>query len=126
MEGSEFERAGAAAHGEASLEQVGRLLVSQIRRRPPEHDRNQAPAVMVGARHDVEPGRTGEACLHAVGAGIAAEKAVVVADDLAAELQRADAEQVGVFGEIVQKRAGDHRHVARRRHMIGDRAGRSD
>ena len=74
---------------------------------------------MVGGRHHVEPGRAGEPGLHPVGAGIAAEQAVVVADDLGAELQFADVEKAGALGKVVQQRAGDHRHVARRGVVLG-------
>ena len=85
--GSEFQRARAAAHGEAAVEQVRGLLGAQLRRRRAEHHHDETPAGMTGGRHDVEPGRTGEAGLHAVGAGIAPDKPVVVGDDLIAELQ---------------------------------------
>ena len=68
-----FERARTAAHREAAVEQVGRLLGAQLRRRGAEHHHDETPAVMAGGRHDVESGRTGEARLHAVGAGIAAD-----------------------------------------------------
>ena len=70
--------------------------------------------VMGRAGHDVEAGRADEPGLHAVRARIAADEAVVVADDAAAELDGADMEQILLLRELAQQRPGEDRHVARR------------
>ena len=96
-----------------------RLDRALARRRRAEHDDDQSPPALRRARHDVEPGRTGEAGLHAVGAGIAADAGRCGWDDLVAQLQRADVEEIAVLGKFLEQRAPDHRHVARRRDVRG-------
>ena len=117
----------AAPLGEALIEQARRLgsvrsvgdgapSTTTISRRPP----CVALATTLNPAAQVKPG------LHPVGAGIAADQAVMIGDDHVAELQRADAVEVAVLGEILEQRARDHRHVARRGDVARDRAVHSD
>ena len=94
-------------------------MVARSRRRRAEHDDDQTPSGVVGARHHIETRRAGEARLHPVCAGIAAKQTIVVGDVSVAELNRADAEEIGVVGKLAQQRPGDDRHVAGRGHVIG-------
>jgi hypothetical protein len=109
----------AAVHGEPTVEEVRSLLVARSRCRRAKHDDNQAPSEVVGARHNIETCRAGEAGLHPVGARIAAKQPIMVRDVPMAELKRADAEEVGMLGKLAQERPGDHRHVAGGRHVGG-------
>src|ERR1700735_3994963 len=113
------QRAAAPSTGEAAVEEVRRLLVARSRRRRPEHDHDQSPSGVVGARHHVETGRTGKARLHAVRAGIAAKQTIVVGYVLPAKLKRADAEEIGMIWKLTQQGPSDGGHVAGRGHMAG-------
>ena len=76
--GQAFDRAESAAPlREGPVEQGRRLRRPLARRRRAKNDGDQPPAAMRRARDDIEARRAGEASLHAVGAGIMADQAVM-------------------------------------------------
>ena len=79
-----------------------------------EHHGDQLLAVARGGGDQIESGCADEAGLHAVGAGIAAEQRVVVADHPSAEFDRRDVPIEIVFGEIADQRARQDGEIARR------------
>ena len=70
-----------------------------------------------GAGDEIETGGADEAGLHAVGTGIAVDQLVVAADDRRAELDRGNAEQIGLLGKIEEDGAGENGEVARGGHL---------
>ncbi len=102
---------------EAAFEQLRGLRGADRRRRRAEHDSDHPLAVTAGGGDEVEAGGADEAGLHAVGTGIAADQAVEVAGDLAAEADRRDVGEVLILGQVANDRAREHCHVARRRDL---------
>src|ERR1700732_715978 len=70
-----------------------------------QNHRNELAAVPARARHEIPSGGAGKPGFHAVGARIAAEQIVVIWNNLAAEPQGADVEEIWLLGKGQVERA---------------------
>ena len=119
IDGAERRRQpGQAAAVEAALEQLRGLLRAHRARIRAEHDRDQPAAVAGGGGHHVVAGGADEAGLHAVGAGIAVDQRIVVAQHAIAVADRGNVPVGIVFREFADQRARQNAEIARRGDVI--------